>query len=239
MPIGVRIEVFTMETAPQIGTMLAQIDKRGMSGREFLMRVAGPIVKAYLDSITHQVQSFVWRIYQLHNLGLQKPMKFLGGYERAVQRRYRAMTAQTWPWAYVGLYPQPGPDTFSARNPQIYIPSIEKGARPSSKFRARTPEILRQARHRPARWSGESRGMYERISFWAAYKMGFYPGTREHHDFVWHVFQKLLSQGTVGRQLFTQLPRYPEFKRMLVLRRIEMEDEVVLALKKAAITGQI
>jgi len=202
--IQVRVAILT---GPMTKQLMAD-GMRGKAGRQILMERFGPQLKTILDKSTRETKALILKRYQTAGFvpGNTKPTRFLGGYERSVRRVYRAQTAQTWPWAYVGLYPQEGGDTLQSRNPNIYVPSIERGASPAG--------WTESPKTSSGGWT-----MFERLSYWAQVKMGINTSTRQGHTYVWLLFKKILSEGTKAHNIFDGALRDPEFQRLLASRQ--------------------
>lgn len=228
MPGDFDIRITVLKTNPKLIDDLVQMHKSGQSAREWLIERIGPILKEELEELTAAVKEVVLTAYRQPGYvpGTSMATEFLGEYGRSVLRRYIAMGTHAWPWAYVGLYPQPGPDTYRTRNPMIYVPAIELGARPRgwTTFPRRT-----KAERKP--WIGPGRRMFERVGRWVELKARIPGGTRMHHNYTWLLFKKLLERGTVARELFKRVEEYPDFRSWhdQVLRNISYKVEKIIA----------
>lgn len=224
MPENFQIRIKVWQTNPWLIDSLIQKHESGQAAREWLIERIGPILKEELGELTTVVKELVLKAYRQPGYvpGTNMATEFLGEYGRSVLRRYVAGGTQNWPWAYVGLYPQPGPDTFTTRNPMIYIPAIESGARPRG-----WTEYPRRTKAERKVWHGPGRWMFERVSRWVSRKVGLPVGTRAHHDYSWLLYKRLLKSGTMARQLFTRVEEDPDFRRWYdqVIRNIEYKVE--------------
>lgn len=228
MPEYFQVRITVWKTNPKLIDDLIRKHTTGQAARDWLIERIGPVLREELGGLTAAVKELVLRAYRQPGYvpGTNMATEFLGGYGNSVLRRYTAAGAGVWPWAYVGLYPQPGPDTSQSRNPMIYVPSIEEGARPRGW--TAYPRKLKADR-KP--WTGPGREMFERVSYWVERKAGVPRGTRQHHDFAWLLYKKLLERGTVARQLFARVEEDPEFIREYdrAIERIAYKCEKALA----------
>ncbi len=130
MPLAVRFRV-EFFNAFVIDTLMS-IDRRGISGHQFLVEQFGDAVYEYFQSATILVRDAVKDMYENIPIGGRALVsKYTGTYGNRVLRRLRVHTTDTWPWAYVGLYPQPGHvPTVGSRDEQTYFLEFEFGREP-------------------------------------------------------------------------------------------------------------
>ncbi len=220
----VRIDILTRKDG-WVESLIAD-GLQNKAGRQILLERLGPQLKPILDECTRRTKEIVLEAYRTPGFvpGDTLRMAFLGGYGESVQRRFRAQTTQTWPWAYVGLYPQPGADTLQSRNPAIYIPSIETGMTPAGWTDFQHDGSGRRKSTGTGGWM-----MFQRLAYWARKKLGVDEGTRRGHTFVWLLYKKILERGTRAKYLFRQVEDTPEFQKFLQ----EKQKRVFNAIRRA------